>query len=347
MPRQVHVSLPQLLPAGIGRSGMTLPRLPAIESLLTRAEPRRSPLNDPEDYICAEMGIGDGDAPLGALCRYADTEENDGRWRFRAAPVHLMPDRDRLRLSPEAPALEREEADALAGELNAHFGEEGLLFEVATPSRWYVAVESAPELQTTSPEGLGGADIRPYLPKGPDALPWHARLNEVQMLLHNSAVNAERESGGKLPVTGLWLWGGGVLPQQLPPEVDWAIWADSGVCAARGLSRLSGRSPQGVPVSADAVLSSPVERAFVVTTEFRDAIIDRDITRWLETAKHWEANWFAPLLRALRLGKLERLALHCGPAIFVLTPLQAWRVWRRRRPMAAVERLLEEANGPE
>ena len=43
---------------------------------------------------------------------------------------------------------------------------------------------------------------------------YHALRGEVEMALHDHAINLQRQSEGKPPVNSLWLWGGGFAPEQ-------------------------------------------------------------------------------------------------------------------------------------
>jgi hypothetical protein len=52
------------------------------------------------------------------------------------------------------------------------------------------------------------------MPKNDDTGTYHSLRGEVEMALHDHAVNVRRESQGLPPVNSLWLWGGGFAPQQ-------------------------------------------------------------------------------------------------------------------------------------
>lgn len=337
MGREIHLLLPDLLAKGLGQSGISLPRLPALERLLSRAGRRAHPDTDADRYASTLLGIAGSEPPLGALCRLAETGRKDERYWFRAEPVHLLADRDRLLLDERRPALSPDEALRLVTELNEHFREDGLALEAGSPSRWYLSSREAPDLHTRPPEEAARGDIRPCMPTGKDALRWHARLNEMQMLLHTSPVNAERQARGGIPVNGLWIWGGGVLPD-LSAAGDFALWASDDACGSRGAAELAGARVMAVPDSVDQVLGGSTSRAIVVATEFRDYLQRRDLDGWLRTVENWEGNWFRPLLQSLKRGQIDRLELWGGGDVrFVLTPPVAWRLWRRPRSLARIE----------
>jgi len=66
-------------------------------------------------------------------------------------------------------------------------------------------------MQTTPAAAARGARVDEKLPSGPDAMRFHALMNEAQMLLHEHPVNAEREARGEPALNSIWFWGGGVM----------------------------------------------------------------------------------------------------------------------------------------
>src|SRR5512135_1744577 len=160
-------------------------RLPALQTLLARGT-RRS---------CPADGVVAGAA-----------------YWLRADPVHLQVMRDRIVLADSSAfELTQSEADALATAIGQHFGAD-LSPMPLHPRRWYLRLEHAPRLTTTPPSVAAGRNLDPLLPQGEDAMQFRARLNELQMLLHDHPVNLAREARGELSVNALWLWGGGQPP---------------------------------------------------------------------------------------------------------------------------------------
>src|SRR5256885_15089389 len=108
----------------------------------------------------------------------------------------------------ETCVVRRAESEALAEPPNRHFGPT-MLFYPMRPARWYVRLEKAPDVQTTPAAAARGVAIDEKLPSGPDAMRFHALMNEAQMLLHEHPVNAEREARGVPALNSIWFWGGG------------------------------------------------------------------------------------------------------------------------------------------
>src|SRR5687767_4981227 len=75
------------------------PQLPALETLLTRAERQALPVRGLEPLLFSLFGAEipvDADLPVAAVTRVLDLGIVDNGWWIRADPVHLSPQRDQL-----------------------------------------------------------------------------------------------------------------------------------------------------------------------------------------------------------------------------------------------------------
>jgi len=77
---------------------------------------------------------------------------------------------------------------------------------------------------------------------GSDRKAWHTRLNEIQILLHTSPVNAAREARGLVPANSVWFWAAGGCRRLVP-------------CAGAAVERRAAGTGSG---AAGGVPSSPV-----------------------------------------------------------------------------------------
>lgn len=277
-------------------------RLPALELLLARA---RSTQAEPQSYE-AWLGEAFGVEPLPAGALTASAE---GFW-LRADPVHLQLMRNRMVLLPVG-GLQPAESAQLVATLNRHFA--GMHeFRCPYPDWWVVRTTPA-AIATPPTREVAGLDVDTHMPDAP----WPALLNEIQMALHEHPVNEVRE----MPVNSVWLWGPGELPDAV--AADWrSLTADEPV--ALGLARLAGISHRAPPRSAAAWLESAVPQ------DGRHLVV-------LEgTAAALEAAWFAPLLDALRGGRVGMLSIHVPDAglSFEVARTDLRRFWRRARPLA-------------
>jgi hypothetical protein len=169
-------------------------------------------------------------------------------------------------------------------------------------------------LEARSPQELAGMDIDPHLP----GAPWTALLNEMQMALHEHPVNETRE----LPVNSVWLWGAGTLP----PAVS-GPWRSVSATEplALGLARAAGIASRATAGAAHAWLADlPAEGRHLAVLEGAAAALEED--------------WFAPLLAALKDGRVGMVTLHVpdAGACVETTRADLRRFWRRARALGSL-----------
>src|SRR2546423_1142313 len=195
-------------PEGLPRANS----LAAAETLIARGRRRRAAQVSREAWLFGRFGVPrQRDWPVAPYTLLADGGAPGPHYWMRADPVHLQVGRDSLGLADSAAfEVSRAESDALVDALNRHFGQT-MLFQPLRPARWYVRLEKAPDVQTTPAAAARGVAIDEKLPSWPDAMRFHALMNEAQMLLHEHPVNAEREARGVPSLNSIWFCGAGVI----------------------------------------------------------------------------------------------------------------------------------------
>jgi len=306
--------------------------LAAAETLIARGRRRRIASVSPEAWLFGRFGVErQRDWPVAPYTLLADGGAPERHFWMRADPVHLRVGRDSLVLADGAAfQVSRAESDALVETLNRHF-RRTMLFYPMRPARWYVRLEKAPDMQTTPAAAARGLAIDETLPSGPDAMRFHALMNEAQMLLHEHPVNAEREARAEPALNSVWFWGGGVMPAAKDRPFSTVVGDDP---LARGLALAAGIPVQALPEDAGSVLAALRDEglALVVLDAPREAQL-RDRRTALER------DWFGPLLAALKSGRIGMLTLQlCGAdsLLEVETVRSDLRYfWRRRKPLSA------------
>jgi len=276
---------------------------------------------------CRAFGIAkQQDWPLAPISALADGLEPGEAYWLRLDPAHLEVGMGGLMLHPaDALGLATGEATALVDSLARHWekaGLAGLALFAPTPSRWYLRLPAAPEISTTPLDQVVGEYLTPHLPRGQDAKVLMGMVNEAQMLLHDHPVNQTREDSGRLPVNGLWLWGGGILPA-MRPRLDLAA---SDAEEIRALAAAAGVANHPSPSNLEELRDAGHFRNVLAT--LAPAPEDFDLAAYLAKL---ERAWFKPVFRGLALGRLRevRMDLLAGPGRAVsLTPVQVWRFWR-------------------
>ncbi|MGH8495027.1 MAG: hypothetical protein ACREVN_02755 [Gammaproteobacteria bacterium] len=296
-------------------------RWPAIETLLARGRRRRLPgagLPGAIEWLSDGSLLIDKGWPAAPVGRLGEGLAPSAGWWLRADPVHLLPFGDRLQLLP-AGNLEGPASDALVGAFNAHFEADGYRLEAPHAERWYLRAPRPLRIDTCAPGEAAVRDVYDCMPTGADAALAARLMTEAQMIFH-----AAGGSAGDPPVNGLWLWGGGELPQRraapLPP-----LWSDEPF--VRGVWLLTGNSVRALPGTAAECLALQEADGFAAFGTF-------DVARRNEATSTLESSWCAPLVAALGRGQVAELDLLPGGAErFELTRAGARRFWRRRRPL--------------
>ena len=308
------------------------PPLPALELLLARA--RRTPgrAGKLESWLAGAFDLDEDNFPAGALTALAGGQAPGPHSWLRADPVHLRADRDRLILVPsQAFSVAAPEAEALAGALAPLLAGKFTLFALQ-PERWCLRVdsESGSAASSSPPVELAGANVDPHLPPKK----WHPLLTEIQMALYENPANTAREARGDPVVNSLWLWGAGKLPASA--RGPWqSVSADDP--AAIGLGRLAGMRHRAAGGGADEWLGRAPEegRHLVVLDSLRGTQALGDLAGFARRLQVLEETWFAPLLAALKAGRVGMLTLHVPEAglSFEAARADLRHFWRRPRPL--------------
>jgi hypothetical protein len=315
-----------------------IPRLPSLELLLARGRAAHGDSRSLEAWLAEGFQLAEGPLPAGAITVQADRtdlQDRDPLW-LRADPVHLRLGSARAKLIPGVGCnLSREEAMAFVAALNDHFGA-GHLFVMVRPEQWCLRTAGEGALEARPPLELAGQEVDTALPRGTEAARWYALMNEIQMILHEHPLNAERERRGHPPINSVWLWGAGRLPADA--EGRWhSVTADDALAA--GLARMAGARRQALPAGAGQWLEgAPREgRHLVVLDSLRAALALGGADAHIERIAALESGWFSPLLEALRSDRIGMVSVHVPDAgdRYETVRSDLRRFWRRARPLAA------------
>ena len=315
-------------------------RLPALELLLARGRSAGAPQLSPERWLVEAFGGEDAPLAAGALSVLAEgSEPGEDVW-LRADPVHLRLGREGVALIPSAAfEVSRDEAEAVCESLNRHFAGTLTLYPLA-PGRWCARVQDEIFAAAESPLEIAGELVHERFAAEPAARAWHSLLTEIQMVLHQHPVNAERERRGAPALNSVWLWGAGRAPRDAAGPWQ-SVSADEPL--ALGLARAAGMARRDLPATVEEWLARAPEdgRHLLVLDALRAAHALDDAQAYAERLRAMEARWFAPLLAALRAERIGMVSLHVPDAAdarsFETIGGDLRRIWRRPR---ALERYL-------
>ena len=246
--------------------------------------------------------------PAAAITRqFLAGDAGDALW-LSADPAWVQPDMNGVRLlACGRMGLGLDEAQALAETLRPVFDDAGMQLEISTPDHWHLRLPADTPLPgLAAPSQALGEDLAQHLPQGAHGRRWRVLQNDIQVLLHQHPLNAQRRMRGQSLVNSLWLWGGGRLPA--PPTS-----ALAGVVSDDLLLRA---------LAARAGIAHPLRTADAVAAAGAGWLIDLQDLPAHELASRW---W--PLLQPL----LERqpVTLHFASGErWLHKPAHRWRFWR-------------------
>lgn len=267
-------------------------------------------------------------APLAAMQWLAVSDEAPPEHLALLTPTHFQAGMsDLVVMPPSLVNVTDEERQRLGKELQEFFGNEPVVH--LHGSDWFI--EIPPAISSTPLHAVIGKSLREFLPTGEDAQRVNAWLNEMQMLLHGSTVNTERDAAGMPAINGMWLWGEGSMPVTLPQAIRHAQVAGRGrsLQLARGVAMAVDGTfvGDGMPdktIPDDASL-------YVIDTTAVESLDADDIAAWQSACDDMLSRWLEPALNKLRTGQRDVLRLYPGDGYaYELTRgrLRAfWRDW--------------------
>jgi hypothetical protein len=306
-------------------------RYPALERFLARG---RRTIEGPqpqrlEGWLREAFALEEKVIPAGALSLIAANRDPGNDSWLRADPVHLRLLRDRVVVMPaEALQISLQEADAFCASLNEHFA--GVMEVIPLDARrWSARVfGKALDLDDVPALQVAGREIRRERERDRE-------VTEIQMVLHEHPVNVAREARGEPALNSLWLWGAGRASKSTSP---WkSVLADEPL--VMGLAMLAQTHYRSLPSGAAQWLQSAPQdgRQLVILDALRVPAMLQDAEQYRERLAALEKNWFAPLLSALRRGRIGMLTLHVPDAAeavsFEAIRGDLRRFWRLAKPI--------------
>ena len=299
-----------------------------------------------EGSLFAELGLDEyssSDKPFAALSLLAekvtDIELDSISYWLRADPVNLQPDRDTaLMAGHEELALTQDEADTLVEQINTHFADEPWLLYTFAPHRWYLRLDKIPDLKTTPLPKVLGEDINAFMPTGDDADYWSKIMNELQMLIHGSNVNFERESRNKWTANSVWLWGGGCLPEvKLNSYYDKTI-TDNLIYAGIGYHCGFDVLPLNSALDSNNTFPDKIKNNnnVVVLDLLPEQVQRRDLYTFVQALNKLEKNYLTLCNNLLVKGSIRELKIITDVGTWSVTKKQLGRWWKGTKPFSSL-----------
>lgn len=250
-----------------------------------------------ETWLARALGLGGVQVAVAAM-RGFGLPPDGGTW-YVVNPGHIQIARTHLTMA-DARQVELHEADsrALFATAAALCEEIGHLLRYGDAHTWFLRADDWTGFETASPDTVVNMDLTDFMPKGAPALAYRRLQNEVQMAWHAHPVNAARETRRLPPVNAFWVWGAAHAAPALMPSL--ASHAAPGWLAALGNRRLESLA------RLDDVLAGG---GLLVVGDLAEAAQASDWGTWLQVMQHLEDALFAPLLAAVKDGRVGKLHL--------------------------------------
>jgi hypothetical protein len=274
---------------------------PLLERLLARADLVAAV----QDWRAEAFNIIAPKTPMPAIAAAAHRAAGGPRREgcvFLATPVHYVAELNNVRFAEEGILrLDAAEAVMLALDFNRVWSDAGVDLWAGS-NRLFCGFDAPLQASAQDPELARGRHIESFLPVGPDAARLRRLMSEMEMWLFDHEVNRARRGHALLPISGLWLWGGGAPLSSLPPVQG----------GAAGEDVLFDAFPPGSGRAADVMVVDAAPNS----------------AAWADV----EAHWLSVALSDLRRGRLARLDLSAGERRFALSASWRRRFWRRAKP---------------
>jgi len=227
---------------------------------------------EPEELlarVARELGLTCPNTGFAALRMWGQTGDRPTTWIAAADPVYLEPRLDRLCLH----ALRRVgvpagEMRTLIDYLQATLADEDTFGFMRLGNHCYLSSRAPIATATMPAYVVDQQDPGDFLPTGDEAAAQRKLIGEIEMALHDHEVNTGREAKGQSPINSLWLWGGGIAPEQTT-RVQPPLFSDDALLGGYWLSSTAVVEPW--PGTIAACIEGSVTGFVAETPEFDDS----------------------------------------------------------------------------
>lgn len=263
-----------------------------------------------------------------------------GVW-FVLHPAHVQLTREHgLLCDRRGLGLSDAEARALFNAAQPYFDETGKTLLYGSADTWFLRADDWRDLQTASPDAACGESLHLWQAHGTGERSLRKLHNEVQMLWHLDPVNRAREARGEKPVNAFWPWGGAVAEQAEPAEpapahgeYDIFFNASSLFSLFAGSAAPSANAANAANADSAAIAASQAQRGLLLLDALIAPALANEWRQWLDQFHALEQAWLAPLLAALKTGKIGQIRLIMSRrdalAEFASHRLSQARFWRK------------------
>jgi len=265
--------------------------------------------------VLSAIGLSPVEEGLAALRLWGQTGDRPNVWVAAVDPVHLEARLDHLCLYALTGAQwPGSDLRAIFDFLQKSLGDGTSFAFVRVGEYGYLRGDEAMATALVSAAVIDGQEPDVFMPSGESAAGYNRLSGEMQMCLHDHAINLRREAQGLMPVNAVWFWGGGKAPQK----------------TVQKMPPLFGDDPlfRGYWESCTGVMEPwPGNFARCLDIAIKDLVV---VTPASNKGGDLLAAYFEELRDLLKTGRLNKLVLLFRDGLTAeVGRFDAFRLWRR------------------
>lgn len=218
-------------------------------------------------------------------------------------------------------ALDERDSCEIARTLAAHLAPLGYELHAAEEGEWRMRCPRVLLARSLPPAIAFERSLKEALPSGEDGAELRRLMTEMQMLLHEHAVNARRARAGLAAANGVWIWSVANLARTITHRMLPIGFGDDSYL--KGLYFLHSQAVKAETFDVETLREAARSSRKVV------ALVRPGAMAALES------DWLKPLYEELRSGGLAQLAVYIDRWRIELRRRDLLRFWRRPLPLSA------------
>jgi len=274
------------------------------------------------------LGFDEEELPI-AQYRYQAQGELMDCAMLCADPVHYQIGMNDITLTEIIADLSYADLKELKNLINEYYKDDELEFIIDLNNQCYISFPNNESVITTPIDEVLNKNIAGFLPFSKDRN-WKVIQNEMQMLLHGSEFNQQREANGLLAVNSLWFWGGGQKQDFVNnlnavfshPDSKGKMFSEAANCQWHKL-----------PKDGNQILEHNLNESVVILDQLLPAIIANDANEYQRQLTKLDEDYLKPLNLAWKAGKIELLIHACDGQVIKPQLVASWKFWIKRKSM--------------
>ena len=309
MPTSISLLVPGLLGDPLFAPAMRGISLPVLDNLFSAIAEEFPATKDYEQQLIALLGGSTKQSQRLSMAQLlGQGRELDHPAYLLASFVHLQADSGRLLMfGDDGLEIDDTETQQWLEELRPIFAAHDIEIEALSAECCLLGLRRKPDSVFSAPQHVIGQDIHRYMPDGEDGAMWRSLVNEVQMQLHQSSVNTERQARGQKAVNSLWLWGDGDSVN-LEHNVWQCMVSDD--ATARLLAKRIGINKLISLAQGDQLFDQSHDYQLIVDTTMIGSTRRQDFDTWYSRLNLFIETIAEPVLQALNNKQLKEVQIY-------------------------------------